>query len=294
LAQRVIRLFVFALVVFVALYLAGNIGLAWIYVDVLTHPACQTEPRPMEDLPMPQEIQLNTADGLALRAWYYPAKNGVALLALGGTGGALGNNPPPVAFLVGEGFGMLQIDSRACSKPPTPVTLGAKEVLDAQAGLDFLLSRPEVERVGAIGFSMGGATAIRTAARRSEIEAVVAVGGYFNLGDDFVEPGTPKPLPLSLLLHTIAGAFWLQTGENPWQISPLDDLPRISPRPVLLIYGEYEVAAGRALRQFEAAREPKELWIVPGGDHGKNYQIAPQEYERRALQFLSQALLSPK
>ena len=294
LTQRIIRLFTFALIVFVAFYLAGNTGLAWTYVAALTHPGCQTESKPIESLPAPQEIQLHTADGLAIRAWYYPAENGVALLALGGPGGSLGSNPPPVAFLVGEGYGVLQIDSRACAQPPAPVTLGAKETLDAQAGLDFLLGRPEVKRVGTIGFSMGGVTAIRTAALRPEIEAVIAEGGYFNLGDDFVEPDTPKPLPLSLLLHTIAGTFWLHTGENPWQISPVDDLPKISPRPVLLIYGEYEAAAGRAQRQFAAARKPKELWIVPGGDHGKNYWVAKQEYEQRVLQFLGQALLSPK
>jgi dienelactone hydrolase len=83
---------------------------------------------------------------------------------------------------------VLQIDSRACARPSAPVTLGAKETHDAEAGLEFLLGRPEVEEIGVFGFSMGAAAAVRTAAQRTEIAAVVAEGGYYNLGDDLVEP----------------------------------------------------------------------------------------------------------
>ncbi len=214
------------------------------------------------------------------------------LIALGGPSGSLGQSLPPVEFLLQSGFGVLQIDSRACATPPAPVTLGANELMDAEAALDFLRSRPEVERIGAFGFSMGGVTAIRTAARHTEIAALVAEGGYYNLGNDMVEPEQPKPIYLSLFLHTIAELFRFQYGINPFEISPLDDLPRISPRPVLLIYGENELNDSHADLQFAAAREPKQLWIVPGGAHGTNYRIAAQEYERRILEFFSQALLS--
>ncbi|MBN1146149.1 MAG: dienelactone hydrolase family protein [Anaerolineales bacterium] len=290
---RILRLSAFALLVGLIAYLALNCGMAWLYMYFFTHPFCNRNPVPMQGLPAPQEYELLTEDGLALRAWYYPPENGAAVLSLGALSGSLGDNLPPVGFLARQGYGVLQIDSRVCARPSAPVTLGAREIYAAKAGLDFLLARPEVERIGAIGFSMGGATAIRAAARYPQIEAVVAEGGYFNLGEDIVEPGLPKPPSQKLLFYTIAGFYWLTTGENPWQISPVDEIPKISPRPALLIYGEYEVDDGRAWLQYEAAGEPKELWIVPGGNHGANYAVATQEYERKVLAFFEHALLGP-
>jgi pimeloyl-ACP methyl ester carboxylesterase len=288
--RRAIRLAGFALTIFIIMLLVVDIILGWSYALFFTAPSCQETPSPPSDLPAPQEIILQTEDGLSLRAWYFPGSNGVAIIAAGGLTGSLGQPLPPVGFLARQGYGVLQIDSRACAQPAKPTTLGANEVLDMAAGLAYLQQQPGIERIGMIGFSMGGVTAIRTAARYPQIEAVVAEGGYFNLGDDIIEPGLAKSPLHSLFLYTVAGAFWLQSGVNPWIISPIADLPKISPRPVLLIYGEKEVASGRAREQFLAAGEPKQLWIVPGSLHGSNYQIARNEYEQRVLALFDQAL----
>lgn len=289
-SQRLFRLAAFAALAAILVYIIINTGLAWIYVYVLEHPACQEDPQRLFNLPAPEEHWLRTRDGLSLRAWYYPGRNGAAVVALGGLGGALGDNLPQVDFLAEEGFGVLQIDSRACARPRAAVTLGAKELYDAEAGLAFLLSRPEVVETGVYGFSMGGVAAIRLAARHAEIAAVVAEGGYFNLGDDFVEPDSRLNILHRAFLYTIAASYRLQTGMNPWEISPIDDLPEISPRPVFLIYGEGEAASGRAQAQFAAAREPKTLWIVPGGAHGTNYAASPGEFRHRVTEFFSSAL----
>jgi fermentation-respiration switch protein FrsA (DUF1100 family) len=283
--QRLIRLGSFALLAIALAYLVIQTGLAWAYAYLLTHPPCGGDLTAADGLPPPQEVALVTRDGLNLAARYYPPENGAVLIALGGTCGALGSNLPPVGFLVRDGFGALQIDSRAHSQPRAAVTLGGNEVLDVEAALAFLAGRPEVEHIGAIGFSMGGVGAIRAAARYPEIEAVLAEGGFYNLGGDFVERDSPKSPFRSLFLYTIALAFWANSGVNPWEISPIDDLPAISPRPLLLIYGEGEAASGRAQAQYAAAQPPKELWLVPGGAHGRNHLVVPQQYQQRVLEF---------
>lgn len=288
--KRILKLTAFTALSCALLYLVISTSLAGVYAYFLTHPACMTNPPRIPGLPSPEEHWLSTSDGLSLRTWYYPGDNGAAILALGGMGGALGENLPPVEFLIHAGFGVLQIDSRACARPASVVTLGAKEVLDAEAGLSFLRSRPEVEKIGIFGFSMGAATAVRTAARQVDIAAVVAEGGYFNLGEDFVEPESQINLLYRTFLYTIAGAYQFFSGVNPWQVSPIDDLPSISPRPLLLIYGEGEAGSGRALAQFDAAREPKTLWIVPGGAHGSNFAASPGEYQSRIVEFFNAAL----
>jgi dipeptidyl aminopeptidase/acylaminoacyl peptidase len=283
-------LVLFSVLVGILAYVVINATLAWTYIYFLAHPTCQVKPETLPNMPAPEEHWLKTYDNLDLRAWYYPARNGVAIIALGGMGGALGDNLPQVDFLIDEGFGVLQIDSRACARPRAPVTLGAKETFDAEAGLDFLLSRPEVKEVGVFGFSMGAAAAVRAAAAREEIAAVVAEGGYFNLGDDFIEPASQMTILRKAFLYSIAASYWLQAGMNPWQISPIDELPKISPRPVFLIYGEGEAASGRAQAQLNSAREPKELWVVPGGAHGSNYAAAPGEYRQRVTEFFNKML----
>lgn len=288
---RITRLAVFTLIISLLFYLVANLSFAGLYISALTHPGCNPTPAPIPNISPPEEHILLTADGLRIRSWYYPPQNGVVLLALGGPGGSLGQNLPPAGFLLHSGFGLIQIDSRACAQPAAAVTLGANELMDAEAALTFLRSRPEVEQIGAYGFSMGGVTAIRTAARHREIAGVVAEGGYFNMGKDFVEPEKSKPLYLSVFLYTVAGLFRCQYGINPWEISPVDDLPRINPRPVLLIYGEYELNDGHGDIQFAAAKEPRQLWIVPGSTHGTNYLVAQQEYERRVLEFFNLALV---
>lgn len=289
-ARYFLKLLIFALLTLLLAYAALDLGMAWMYVDALGKPPCNPDPDPISGIQAPQEIALGTADGLTLRAWYYPSQNGDAIIALGGPGGSLGNTLPPVEFLIRQGFGVLQVDSRACASPPAPVTIGAKEVFEAEAALEYLLRRPEVSKIGAFGFSMGGATAIRTAARRPEIAAVVAEGGYYNIGLDFIEPERPKPWWEKVYLNTIAWVFRWKHGIDPFQVSPVDDLPKISPRPVLLIYGELEIHSGRGDIQYAAAQVPKELWIVPGGRHGTNHQVATEEYERRVSEFFARTL----
>ena len=289
---RALRLILFALLALVLAYLLVQSALAWGYAYSLTHPSCRDIPQPIAGLPQPQEVTLETRDGLALAAWYYQSANGVALLAMGGSCGSLGGALPPVDFLVEAGYGVLQIDSRASAEPRSAVTLGGNEIMDVEAGLAFLEDRPEVGAIGAIGFSMGGVSAIRAAARYPQIEALVAEGGFYNLGADFVEPQSPKSPVRGLFLHSIALAFWANSRVNPWSISPIDDLPAISPRPLLLIYGQHEAESGHAQAQFDAAQQPKELWIVAGGDHGRNHTVAPAEYRERVLAFFSEHLLS--
>jgi predicted alpha/beta-fold hydrolase len=42
---------------------------------------------------------------------------------------------------------------------------------------------------------------------------------------------------------------------------------------------------------YQAAGEPKELWILPHGGHGGYLQAEPEEFERRVVSFFDTALL---
>ena len=73
----------------------------------------------------------------------------------------------------------------------------------------------------------------------------------------------------------------------------LEDLvPRIAPRPVLLVYAAHG-QGGEDLNPeyFAAAGEPKELWRIPDGGHTGGIDARSGEYERRVVGFFDRALL---
>jgi dipeptidyl aminopeptidase/acylaminoacyl peptidase len=286
--NRILRLFIFVVFTVAVAYIAIDLGLAWIMVSGMTHPGCRAQ-QALDQLRLPEEHWLNTEDGISIRIWYYPSQNGAAILAFGGMAGSLGNQLPPVAPLIRAGYGVVQVDNRNCARPSAPVTLGGNELYDAEAALEFLLSRPEIDpdRIGAFGFSMGGATAIRVAARHPQIQSVVRDGGFSNLGD-LLSPKNTQSFPARIYQSTVWMLFLNRSGIDPWKVSPMDDLASISPRPVLLIYGELEAEAG--IEQSGAGDETVELWIVPGGTHGQNHILAPVEFEGRVLNFFEQTL----
>ena len=45
---------------------------------------------------------------------------------------------------------------------------------------------------------------------------------------------------------------------------------------------------------FEAAGEPKEMWMAPGSDHAVARLDHPQEYRRRILEFFDRSLRGTK
>ncbi len=288
LPRRALRRGLFFLALLGTILTALNFALAWMLVAAMTHPPCR-DPVPLKGLPLPVERWLPAADGVEIRVWYYPSQNGAAVITFGGMGGALGERLPPAAFLVEAGYGVLQVDTRACARPPAAVTQGYDERYDGEAALDFLLARPEVEagRIGAMGFSMGGASALSLAAHRSEIRAVVRDGGFANLGA-LLAPAEGDSAAMRLHKRTILALYRLRAGFDPWEVSPADDLKAVAPRPVLLIYGEAEAAAG--LAQADAGGANLQLWIVPDGAHGRNHLVAPEAYRRRVLDFFDAAL----
>jgi fermentation-respiration switch protein FrsA (DUF1100 family) len=75
-------------------------------------------------------------------------------------------------------------------------------------------------------------------------------------------------------------------------LSPIERVARIAPRGLLLIAPREDslINHTQSLRLYSAAREPKELYLVPGAEHAAAYTVAGIEYERRVLSFLERHL----
>jgi fermentation-respiration switch protein FrsA (DUF1100 family) len=178
-----------------------------------------------------QNIELTTKDGIKLAAWYTPSENGALILVAHGYNA---NRPEDIyALFAQHGYGVLAWDFRAHGQSGGDIsTLGYYEQLDVEAALDYALAQPDVKHIGAWGGSMGAATVVLTAAKRTEIEAVVADSAYPSL-EDVMRLNMPIKFmqPFMLFFGEKLSASELD------QVRPVDEIGKISPRAVFIIDG---------------------------------------------------------
>jgi fermentation-respiration switch protein FrsA (DUF1100 family) len=233
-----------------------------------------------------EDVELVTEDGVKLAAWYTPSENGSVILVAHGYND---NRPEAIyIFLAKHGYGVLAWDFRAHgASGGETCSLGYYEQLDAEAALDYALAQPGVEHIGAWGGSMGATTMILTAAKHPEIEAVVSDSAFPAL-EDIVRLN----IPIRFMQPFVLFFAEQQSGFKLDQVRPVDEIAKISPRAVLIIDGweGSAIAMNSPYRLFEAAGEPKELWVEDGVPHLGTYDHAPLKYEKRVIGFFDEHL----
>jgi dienelactone hydrolase len=258
---------------------------------VLTHVARGFVPTPELGAPY-EDVSFTTSDGLELRGWYIPSKNRAAVIAFPGRSGP----QRPARMLARHGYGVLLFDRRGEGESEgDPNVFGWKGERDVRAAVEFLRRRPDVdpERIGGIGLSVGGEMMMEAAAESEGLAALVSEGaGVRSLREALAIPDTRRRIENVVAHAIVTPAVALFSNSTP--PASLDDLAaRIAPTPFFLVYavpgqgGEAELSE----RYFDAAREPKEVWLVPGAGHTGGIEARPAEYERRVVGFFDDALL---
>lgn len=241
-----------------------------------------------------EDIIIEARTGGAFQGYFIPGVNGAAIIIPPALAEGRGNRLHEADVLRRHGYSVLTFESRRCAGMGA-LSLGYQETAEVAGAVAYLLARPEVDpnRIGILGFSSAGATAVMAAARLPELQAVIAQGGYGDFPEETLGPSAQTGA-IGLFQNLFNGsARWtyrLVTGIDIDQLSPKDLINRIEPRPVLLIYGSREVSLVGARQQLAAAGPNTTLWVVPGAGHGDYLQVAPQEYERRVVAFFDQAL----
>ena len=245
--------------------------------------------RPLVESGVPfQEIELTTKDGIVLSAWYTPPQNGVVILVAHGYNSS--RDATWHLLFAKHGYGVLSWDFRAHGLSGGDMsTLGYYEQADVEAALDYALNQPGVEHVGAWGGSMGAATVLLTAAKRTEIEAVVSDSAFPTLEDVLA-----INIPFSLMQPFVMFFGEYRSGVDMDLVRPVDGIAQISPRPVLIIDGWQggAITMNSPYRLYDAAREPKQIWVEDGVPHLAMYGYFPEAYEKRVVGFFDEYLLS--
>ena len=257
---------------------------------VYTHAARAVVPPPRLGAPH-ENVTLTTADGLRLKGWYVPSRNGAAVIAFPGRSGP----QRPARMLVRHGYGVLLFDRRGEGESDgDPNALGWAGDRDLDAAIAFLQDRADVDpgRIGGIGLSVGGEMLLDRAADSTALRAVVSDGAG-------IRSVREAALASSVGERLFGAPFWAVTTAGVALFA--NDLPppslkelvaRIAPRAVLLIHAGHG-QGGESLnpRFFEAAGEPKSLWTIPEAGHTGGIEARPAEYERRMIAFFDQTLM---
>jgi dipeptidyl aminopeptidase/acylaminoacyl peptidase len=248
-----------------------------------------------------EEVSFASDDGIILKGWLVkPVNAGVrspAVIICHGIGANKSDFTGLAVSLSHRGYFVLQFDFRAHGESiGIRTSIGYHEQKDIHAALSFLKTRSKTidpKRIGIFGFSMGGSTAILSAAKTGAFSAVVADSAFTSLRDQARETITGfYHLPVFPFLQLTVLGYELYFQTRVGAIAPIKVIAAMAPTPVLIIAGEGDalVPADNGRRLYTAAKEPKELWVINGADHGGTMAAAGDEYEMRVGEFFDKNL----
>ncbi|MEG4407444.1 alpha/beta fold hydrolase [Microcoleus sp. MON2_D5] len=178
------------------------------------------------------------------------------------------------------GFSVFVMDYRGYGKSQGDFPSESQVYEDAQLAWDYLVKQRGINpnQIYLYGHSLGGAIAIDLAVRHPEAAGLIVEGSFTST---------------RAMVNFQKGLFWmfpidLLLTQRFDSLSKVDRLQM----PVLFIHGTADnvVPVEMSKKLFDAAPEPKQLYIVPEGGHTNVAQIGGAEY----LQILSQFLGSSK
>jgi dipeptidyl aminopeptidase/acylaminoacyl peptidase len=238
-----------------------------------------------------QAISFISRDGLHIAGWYVPSKNRAAVIITHGTNSDRATMLPEIRLLAEAGFGVLAFDWPGLGESEGTILWGAAARGALTAAIDWVAARADADpdRIGGLGFSIGGFVMTQVAASDRRLRAMTLESAPSSF-DAYVEIHFAKWGFLSewSARRALRGSDLLSIDASPIRL-----IADVSPRPLLII-GESddpEIPASMTRALYAAAREPKSLWLIRGSQHGGYAQAAGAEYGRRLRSFFAQNLL---
>jgi pimeloyl-ACP methyl ester carboxylesterase len=226
---------------------------------------------------VPKARTLVTDDGVPIDAAHLPGDRELAIVMAHGF--TLSWQRPAVwrvATQLNRSAGVVTFDFRGHGRSGGLSTMGDREIRDLDVAVGYARELG-YRQVAAVGFSMGASIVVRYAGLVGGLDAAVSVSGpgrwYYR--------GTLPMRRVHWAVERRAGRLvtrtWLKTRVspvrwNPVPVSPAEAAPRIAPIPFLVVHGDRDLyfPLDHAHQLYDAAREPKELWVIPGFGHAES------------------------
>jgi alpha-beta hydrolase superfamily lysophospholipase len=275
-----------ALTVIIVLLLIIPIG-TWVAGSVLTAPT----PESIGDLPadlVGKSVQFWSESGSIIHGWFIPGTKGSgAIILMHGVRSNRLSMLDRARFLSRAGYSVLLFDFQAHGESKGDhITLGYLESKDAQAAVRFIRENAPGETIGILGVSMGGAATL-LASPALNVNAIVLEMVYPTI-DQAVSNRLTMRLGgwASLLRPLLTWQLRPRLGFYSDALRPIDHVGSIS-APKLFIAGadDQHTTISESQQMYDAASNPKALWILKGARHVDLYQVSKLEYEQRVLGF---------
>ena len=271
--------------------------LGWDASGRAIHPAQSEYLWKQTDFPelVADEVLVEASTGAKLSGRLFRGRSRATVVLLHGYGGNQDEMLPVADRLHDAGYTVFTYDQRGSGRSSGEVTFGAREQDDLISVVDYLASHPDVdaEKLGAFGFSMGGATTLLAAAREPRIRAVVADSAWSD-ARRWLKPSIAATLtrPRDRFNALSLKIAELRTGIDLDALRPVEVIDGISPRPVMLIHGTADdvVMPAESELNYGAAKEPKELVLVPGANHGDTIAPGEPSTDAQVREFFDRAL----
>lgn len=234
-------------------------------------------------------------DQTKIAAWFIPATDASkAIILVHGrddsrTKAFKGKFPGFAASLVKAGYSVLMIDLRGHGQSGDGrFTFGIKERWDVQGGMDWLVSQGLAPgSIAVFGYSLGAGSVLGAAADEPGIGAVVTEAAFADIKPVIQQNWAKESGLPNLLLSPSLSMIKLLYGYDVAASRPLDEVSRISPRPVLLIHCTTDEMIAYANMQKLAVKMPQaKTWTIEGCPHGFAYNFDPAAYTQHVVQFL--------
>lgn len=174
--------------------------------------------------------------------------------------------------------GVVTFDTRGHGRSGGLSTLGDKEIDDLDVAVRYARELG-YRRVATIGFSMGGSVVLRHAALRGGVDAVVSVSGpgrwYYRgtVAMRRVHLAAERRIGRAFARRVLNTRISPEGWPSPDPMPPAEAAALIAPTPVLIVHGDRDIyfPPDHGQQLYDAAAEPKELWMIPGFGHAERH-----------------------
>ena len=230
------------------------------------------------DIERLEEVAFTSGDGTQLYgawAWQAGQARHSTVLYFHGNAANMDHYWPQVEAIYEAGYNVFTFDYRGFGRSEGDSTHDGL-LLDGVAAVDATLQQTPwldgADELAFVGLSLGGFVGLHTAVERAP--GALVTQDMFASAEDLVELNTGMDYPAGWLVE--------EGFDNVGAAGQLEGVP------YLLMHGSDDtyIKPDNAHRVYEAAQDPKRLWLVPGAGHADTHEVALEDYQRELVDWL--------
>lgn len=235
-----------------------------------------------------------TNQGLKQDAWYVPAERmtNKTVIVVHGFNNSKKDMKPYAWMFHALGYNVLMPDNVSHGDSEGKIIgYGWNDRLNIVKWAEKLVDKNPESEITLFGVSMGAATVMMASGDKTlphQVVNVIEDCGYSSVWDELkYQAKEMYHLPAFPLLYEVSALSKIRAGFSYGQASSVNQL-RQTTCPVLFIHGSDDsfVPTAMVYKNYQAARNQKELYIVTGAKHAKSFETNPQVYTEKISTFL--------